>query len=242
MMRLYHGGATGHSASVMIALAEKGIAFESRPIDLGAYEQHGGAFLAINPTGQVPVLEIDGHRLTEAFFILLYLDERFPDLPVGGADARARYHAQKWGKYVETHLAPNLAVVGWSMRRTRPDSATRDAFGRLTPERRLLWRHACEGFSDAEIAAARAAVEKAIARVEEDLADRPWLAGAAYGVADIAVFPHIVRAGAFGFATPSPVAGWLDRIAVRPAVIEALGTSETGRDFATMGPERGRWG
>jgi glutathione S-transferase len=180
--------------------------------------------------------------LTETFFIILYLDERFPDPPLGGGDPQARYTVQKWGKYVETHIAPNLAVVGWSMHGRKPNAAARDGFERLTAERRLLWRHACVGFNDAELAAARAAVEKAIARVEDDLADRPWLAGAAYGVADIAVFPHIVRARALGLAVPSLVADWLDRVAARPAVTEALGTSETRRDFATMGPERGRWG
>ena len=242
MMRLYHGGPTAHSASVLIGLAEKGLDFESRFVDLGAFEQHGEAFRAINPAGQVPVLEVDGRRLTEAFFILLYLDERFPDPPLGGGDPHRRYAAQKWGKYVETHVAPNLAVVGWSMHGRKPDAAARDGFERLTAERRLLWQQASEGFNDAEIAAARAAVEKAIDRVADDLEDRPWLAGADYGVADIAVFPHIERARGLGFATPSPVANWLGRVAARPKVIEALGDAGTSRDFATMGPERGRWG
>jgi glutathione S-transferase len=242
MMRLYHGGPTGYSASVLIALAEKGLAFESRRIDLAALEQHGTAFLAVNPTGQVPVLEAEGHRLTETFFILLYLDERFPEPPMGGTDERSRYATQKWGKYVETHLAPSLAVVAWSMRGTNPDASARAGFARLTPERRLLWQQASDGFNDTEVEAARTAVAKAIDRVEEDLADGRWLAGRDYGVADIIAFPHVGRARELGFEIPPSVADWLNRIAARPAVIEALAESPRDDAFATMGPERGRWG
>jgi glutathione S-transferase len=234
VITLYHGGPSGHSASVLIALAEKGLAFESRPLDLARFEQHQESFLAINPDGQVPVLEIDGHRLTETFFILLYLDECYPDPPLGGGDPRARYVAQKWGKYVETHLAPNLALIGW-----KPAGPTRD-FGQLTPERRLLWDKASAGFSDTEIAASRAAVAKAIDRVAEDLDDGAWLAGD-YGVADIAVYPHALRVRDLGFELPAPVAAWLDRMAARPNVQQAMGQAAECAP-ATMGPERGRWG
>jgi glutathione S-transferase len=235
---LHHGGAMGHSASVLVMLAEKKLAFESREVDLAGFAQHAPAFLAVNPAGQVPVLEVDGRRFTESIFILLYLDEAFPDPPLGGVDPRARYAAHKWGKYVETHLAPNLAMAGWAVRGTAP--ATRTGFDRLTPERRLLWNRACDGFNDTEIANARAAIAKAIERAGEDLAEGAWLAGADYGVADIAVFPHMLHARDLGFAMPAPVTAWLDRMAARPQVREAL--AKGGRAVATMGPERGRWG
>jgi glutathione S-transferase len=242
MMRLYHGGASGYSASVLIALAEKGLEYESRFIDLAAYEQHGVAFLAVNSTGQIPVLESEGHRLTETFFILLYLDERFPDPPLGGFDPRSRYAAQKWGKYVETHLAPNLAVAGWPLSGAKAGAAAQKGFERLPAERRLLWQRACDGFSDTEIEAAHAAVAKAIDRVGEELADRRWLAGVDYGVADIIAFPHVGRCRKLGFEIPPSIADWLNRIAARPAVIKALAEAPRDHDFATMGPERGRWG
>jgi len=240
MMRLHHGGPAGHSASVLIMLAEKGLEFKSVAVDLGDYEQHGESFLAVNPAGQVPVLEADARRLTEAFFILLYLDERYPDPPLGGADPHARYLAQKWGKYVETLLAPNLAVVAWSMRGTAPDAEVRAGFARLPLERQLLWAKAIDGFRDAEVETSGAAIAKTLGRIDEDLADRAWLAGADYSLADIAVFPHVVRARALGFDISDRIADWLGNMGSRPAVVEAL--SEASGDVATMGPERGRWG
>lgn len=242
MIALYHGGPAGHSASVLIALAEKGLDFESRPLDLASFEQHGEAFLAVNPSGQVPVLVEEGRRLTETFFILLYLDDLHPDPPLGGADARARYAVQKWGKYVETHIAPNLAILAWAKEGAALDATTRAAFARLTPERRALWQKAWDGFSDEEVETAQRAVAKAVGRVAEDLADSPWLAGRDFSLADIAVFPHVARIRQLGLEMPAPVAHWLDRVAARPRVREALGEAGLAMAVATMGPERGRWG
>lgn len=242
MIELYHGGPSGHSASLLIALAEKGLDFESRPLDLGAYEQHGEAYLAVNPTGQVPVLREDGRQLSESFFILLYLDERYPDPPLGGVDPRARYAVQKWGKYVETHIAPNLAILGWSERGLPADARTRPGFDRLPPERRALWHKAAEGFSADEADAARAALGKAASRIADDLADGPWLAGNDYTIADIIVFPHLARFADLGIAVPDPARQWLARIEGRPQVRAALGDGGIDRGVTTMGPERGRWG
>jgi glutathione S-transferase len=242
MITLHHGGRAGHSASVLIALAEKGLDYESRPIDLFAHEQHGGAFLAINRAGQVPVLEEDGKCLTETFFILQYLDERYPDPPLMPADPKARYNAYKWGKYVETHIAPNLAIFGWAARGAKLDTSAQAGLARLTPERRLLWQQARDGFDDTLVETARAAIEKAIGRVAEELVQGPWLAGETYSIADIAAYPHVARARTLGFAVPEAGTAWLDRVGSRPRVLEALGRPDAGPDIITMGPERGRWG
>jgi len=241
MIQLYHGGPAGHSASVLMALAEKGLDYESRPLDLAAFEQHGDAFLAINPDGQVPVLDVDGRRLGETFFILVYLDERYPLPALGGNDPKARYNVQKWGKYVETHIAPNVAIMDWAQRGNAPDSA-RNGFGRLTPERRALWEKAAAGFGEDEVESARAALVKAAGRIAEDLATGAWLTGDNYTLADIIVFPHAARFADLGIDVPDSVTGWLERVRARPHVRDALGGGGTGIPAATMGPEKGRWG
>jgi glutathione S-transferase len=237
---MHHGGPSGHSASLLVALAEKGLGYESRLVDLAAFRQHCEQFLAINPAGQLPVIDHDGRRLTETFFILLYLDERFPSPALGGSTPQARYAVQKWGKYVETHIAPNLAILAWAKRGRLPAEAAA-GLERLTPERRALWQQAAQGFATDEVEAAQAALVKAAERIAADLADAPWLAGENYSLADIAVFPHAARLAGLGIAVPDAVPEWLGRIAARPVVREALG--EAGLiEVATMGPERGRWG
>lgn len=241
-MKLYHGLGSSHSASVSVALAEKGLVYETCDIDLARFGQHDSAFLRLSPKGQVPLLEDDGRLLSEAFFILLYLDECFPTPALGGANARDRYDIQKWGKYVETHIAPNIAIVGWAQRGTKPGPDIQRNFDRLPSERRLLWQKASKGFDNSEVAAARSAVEKALGRVADTLAANAWLAGEGYSLADIIVFPHVARAEVLGFPIPVTLTDWLARIRARPHVAKVLSEEVLDQHIPTMGPEKGRWG
>ena len=238
-MRLTHAAGSAHSASVRIALAEKGLAWESREIDLATFGQLAPEHLALNASGQVPVLEDGACRVTEAFFILLYLDEQYPEPPLGGGDPRARYQVHKWGKYVETHIAPNLALLRWAEHGKDAAPPPADALDRLPSDRRALWTRAARGFSADEVETARAALDKAAARLSVDLAQHDWLAGPDFTIADIAVFPHAARFSASGVELPAPAARWLERMVARPSVGE---DSRRDRDLVTMGPEKGRWG
>ena len=74
---------------VRIALNLKGVEYESRPVNLLESQQKSEAYRAINPQGFVPMLEIDGHRLTQSLAILNYLDLRFPNQPLIPASAAA---------------------------------------------------------------------------------------------------------------------------------------------------------
>ncbi|KPL66906.1 hypothetical protein SZ64_01615 [Erythrobacter sp. SG61-1L] len=236
---MYHGGPTGHSASVLIALTEKGLDYTSHELDLARFENHSDALLALNPEGQVPVLVADGQALTDTFHILLYLDEAFAEPALGGPNPQARYAVHKWGKYVETHIAPNLAIARWARLGGARKAGEGPRLDRLTPERSALWRKALAGFSDEQVEAAHKALEKAADRVAQDAADGGWLAGDAYSVADIAVYPHLAQFAALGIDLPEAAAEWLGRVAARPAVASAAGDM---RIVATMGPELGRWG
>lgn len=80
---------------VRIALNLKKVDYESRPVNLLDSEQRGDEYRELNPQGLVPMLEIDGHRLTQSLAIIVYLDQVFPDPllvprdPADGAHARA---------------------------------------------------------------------------------------------------------------------------------------------------------
>ncbi len=79
---------------VRIALALKAVPHRLRSVHLGRREQLEPDFLALNPAGQVPVMEHEGLVLTQSVAILRYLDLRWPDPPLFPQDPRAA--AQVW--------------------------------------------------------------------------------------------------------------------------------------------------
>ena len=81
MLKLYHAEPVANSLKTLISLKEKGLQFESIYIDLHKFEQHEPWFVAINPEGQVPVLDHDGHIITHTTVIGEYLEDAFPEAP-----------------------------------------------------------------------------------------------------------------------------------------------------------------
>ncbi len=98
---------------VRIALNMKGIDYEQRPVNLLESEQKSEVYRALNPQGFVPMLEIDGHRLTQSLAILNYLDIRFPVPPLIPASAAERAHVVALAMMVACDIHPlnNLRVL-----------------------------------------------------------------------------------------------------------------------------------
>lgn len=89
----------------MIALKEKGLAFESIYIDMGKFEQHDPSFIAINPDGQVAVLDHDGAIITHTTVINEYLEDAFPDSPhLRPEQALGRARMRYWNKFTDEHV------------------------------------------------------------------------------------------------------------------------------------------
>jgi glutathione S-transferase len=95
-----------NTLKLRVALAEAGAAYEYVPVDLAKREQHGPAFLAINPHGKVPVLVEDDFVLPESDAILWYIAERFPEARLLGASARERARTLEWCDFASTGLYP----------------------------------------------------------------------------------------------------------------------------------------
>jgi hypothetical protein len=73
MLKLYHAEPLANSLKSLIPFKEKGLEFQSVYVDLHKFEQHEPWFVAINPEGQVPVLDHDGAIITHTTVINEYL-------------------------------------------------------------------------------------------------------------------------------------------------------------------------
>ncbi len=238
-MILHVASGSPHSCALRIVATEKGIEVEERPVDLAAGDQFDPAFLALDGHGQVPLVEHEGRVMGETFPLLLYLDALGQGPSLAGSTPRSRYHVHKWGKYVETHIAPHLATVRWD-RLGKPVSGPPEvALGRLTRPRADLWRRALAGFPAEQVQASRGVLDGAARRLAADLADRDWLAQDDFTLADAAVYPHLAQFPEMDVPLPEAVAAWLDRVAARPS---ARALAKDMFALPTMGPEAGRWG
>ena len=150
---------------VRIFLAEKGISVPRREVDIGAAENRTPAFLEKNPLGGLPVLELDdGTCLSESVAICRYFEELHPEPPLMGTDAVDRARVEMWNRRMELDLFRTIT----------------DAF-----------RHGHEFFKGRvtqvpEYAAVcRAAAPGRLAWLDDALADRPFVAGERFSIADI---------------------------------------------------------
>jgi len=110
---LYEYWRSSASYRVRIALNLKKIDYESRPVNLLTGEQDSSEYRALNPQGFVPMLEIDGHRLTQSVAILNYLDLKYPSQPLLPASAAERAHVVALVMTIACDIHPlnNLRVL-----------------------------------------------------------------------------------------------------------------------------------
>ena len=251
MIELYHWEPNAASARVLIALKEKGLQFESRYVDILAFEQHAPAFLALNPSGETPVLVRDGEAFTESSYICEYLDEAFPERPLMPAAPIDRWATRAWQKDVDDYLAAAVSDLAWAALgapalKARDAAEIEDAVARIPmQERRDHWRRATLGLGEEALGKARERVRLTTRKTEADLEDRDWLAPGGYSLADIAVYAYLnylprIAPDLMGERT----AAWLARMSARPAVQAAEAMSRTGEPYgvAAPGPEPIRWG
>lgn len=115
MLRLHTYFRSSAAYRVRIALALKGLAYDSLPVHLlrDGGEQHGSRYRAVNPAGLVPALQ-DGETLvTQSLAIIEYLEERHPAPPLLPVDAagRARVRALALDVACDIHPLNNLRVL-----------------------------------------------------------------------------------------------------------------------------------
>jgi glutathione S-transferase len=107
-VKLYDSAMAPNPRRVRIFLAEKGIEVPTVQVDIGKAENRQPDFLAKNPLGGVPVLELDdGRFLAESVAICRYFEEIQPEPPLMGTDAADRAWVEMWNRRMELEVASN---------------------------------------------------------------------------------------------------------------------------------------
>ena len=158
---------------VRIALNLKGVPYERVFVDLRTGAQTDADYKTLNPQAMVPLLEMDGLRLTQSLAIIDYLEARFPEPPLTSPDpaVRSRQLAMALLIACDIHPLNNLRVLKYLKRELRIDE----------PEREAWYRHWVEeGF----VALERMAAGQA----------GTFLCGDRPGIADICLVPQMYNA------------------------------------------------
>lgn len=227
-LELYHNHASTCSQKVRIALAEKGIDWVDRNVDLSKQENLTPDYLAINPNGVVPAFVHDGTPIIESTVMCEYLDEVWPDEPcLSPADPKKRAEMRAWLRYIDE--VPSMAIRVPTFQNVLIDrfrnmseeeyTAFRDS---NTLRRDFFMRLNRTGFSDEEYDNSLRQLSATIERMERALErEGPWLVGTQYTIADICMVPTFQRMEDLGMAemwAGAPgVADWYARMKDRPA-------------------------
>ncbi len=233
-LKYYHAEPLANSLKSMVPLFEKKLPFESVYVDLHKFEQHSDWFTAINPEGQVPVLDHDGIIITHTTVINEYLEDVFPEVPLRPRNPVGAARMRYWNKFVDEHVMNHVSMHGWHrMIRVITQGIESGEFEKLMeriplPDQRKKWMTARSGFTEADLAGATSKIEYAVDKIEKQLSENEWLAGDAYTLADINFYAHCGAMVERMFpdleiATRCPnLVAWRDRVTARPAIAEAL--------------------
>jgi glutathione S-transferase len=193
MLTVYGMADSGNCYKVKLALEQLGKPYRWVEVDSTRGETRSREFLARNPNGKVPTLQLeDGSHLPESNAILFYLAEGTPLLP---ADRLGRARALQWMFFEQYSHEPYIAVARFILRYLPADH----------PRRAELPRLAERG-------------HQALAVMEQHLAREPYFAGGRYSVADIALYAytHAAADGGFDLKRYPAVSAWLARVRAQP--------------------------
>lgn len=105
-MKLYDSAIAPNPRRVRVFLAEKGIEIPTEQVDIGKRENRQPPFLEKNPIGGVPILELDdGTIIAETVAICRYFEEIHPEPPLMGTDPKDRAIVEMWQRRMELEVA-----------------------------------------------------------------------------------------------------------------------------------------
>ena len=195
-MKLYDNMDSGNAYKVRLVLAHLRLPFERIELDTDSGETRTREFLAKNPNGKIPALELEsGDVLCESDAILFYLAAGTALLP---EDNLERAQVLQWMFFEQYSHEPNIAVSRHVLKHLE-----------LTEERRAL------------VESKREPGYRALGVMEGHLADRSFFVAERFTIADIALYAytHVADEGGFDLVDFSAVRGWLARVSGQPGHI-----------------------
>ncbi|CAG2142027.1 Disulfide-bond oxidoreductase YfcG [Cupriavidus yeoncheonensis] len=207
---------TPNGVKVSTMLEETGLPYEPHLVRFDHNDQLSPEFLSLNPNNKIPaIIDPNGPGgkplpLWESGAILLYLADKSGKLVP--ADAAGRYETIQWVMFQMGGIGPMFGQVGFFNRFAGKDYEDKRPRDRYVAESRRL-----------------------LNVLNERLADRPWIMGQDYSIADIATFPWVRNLLGFyeagelvGIADFPHVTRALEAFVARPAVIKGLDTPHRG--------------
>ena len=190
---LYGDSRSGNCYKLQLLCAELGIGYDWREVDILKGDTHTPEFLAKNPNGKIPLLELpDGRCLAESNAILCFLADG-SNLLRGDSFERAKI--LQWLFFEQYSHEPFIATSRFIIK----------YLGR-PPER------------EADLARKREGGLKALAIMESALQGSHYLTGENFTIADIALFAytHVSHEGDFHLQAFPAIRAWIERITARP--------------------------
>jgi glutathione S-transferase len=192
-MRLYTyaGSGNGYKAELLLALLGK--SYERVEVSIFDGESRTPEFVAKNPAGRIPVLELDdGTCLPESNAILWHLARGTRFLPTSQAD---QDRVLAWLMFEQSDIEPVIGSARFWIQ------TGRDRARREETQRRLAWG------------------KQSLAALDRTLADKPFLVGKEPSIADLAVYAYTHLAPEIDLALPANVAAWCARIQALPGYV-----------------------
>jgi len=236
---LYHFPTSLYSQQVRLALAEKGVAWESKIVNIGPDHEHFAPWYAkINPRLVVPTLEVDGIIVTDATAVVSYIDDHFDGPALMPAEPEARAEALAW---IERETELPMRELGyvrtkgitrwlqrWSLRQRRKqlvklrkrNPELDDVYAAKLADLQVLEQAINDRRATGELVDR---IEILLDELEATLADREWLAGEHYSLADLVWTAVLARLDHIGFARSISehrrprVHDWYKRLRERPS-------------------------
>lgn len=198
-VKLYRHSLSGHAHRVQLLLSLLNVPTDLVDVDLARGEHKQPAFLAINPFGQVPVIDDNGTLLSDSNAILVYLAKTYGSGSWHPEDALAEARIQRWLSVAAGQVAYGPAAA------------------------RLITVFGAAFNADEVIARAHTLLKL----MDSELADRPFLAGTEPTIADVANYSYIAHApeGNVSLEPYPNVRAWLARIEALPGFVPMAPTA-----------------